>query len=261
MRREVRRGFPGVKTPCTAGTQRLRRGAERGAQRLPWSANPLYWWHAEVSTSPQKALYNTSRALPRDAETEKFRAGVYGGKGDASSFFKEPAYQRAAEVLQRDSPLILLARRGFHGAANCPISSWGFATASCAKTLPLIKHNFWQKRLQPALPQGGPRPRAEVSTLPQIAGCSPGGWPPSPPPKPTLPWGQIPPPRGPNRPPPKGDPAWAQRPPCPTQHGSPPFTWATSRGFASDALAAVTWAGREGTLEPNGPTPSLECLA
>ncbi len=196
----MRRGFPGVKTPCTAGTQRLRRGAERGAQRLPWSANPLYWWHAEVSTLPQKTLYNTSRALPRDAETEKFRAGV----GDASSFFKEPAYQRAAEVLQRDSPLILLARRGFHGAANCPISSWGFATASCAKTLPLIKHNFWQKRLQPAIPQGGPRPRAEVSTLPQIAGCSPGGWPPSPPPKPTLPWGQIPPPRGPNRPPRRG---------------------------------------------------------
>ena len=188
MRRELRRGSPGAQTPCPAGTQRLRRGAERGAQRLPWSANPLYWWHAEVSTSPQKTLYNTSRPLPRDAETEQFRGGVYGGKGDTSSVFKEPAYQRAAEVLTRDSPLTLLARRGFHGAANCPTSSWGFATASCAKTLTLVGPNFWQKRLKPALPQGGPRPRAEVSTLPQLPECSRGGWPPSRPPKPTLPW-------------------------------------------------------------------------
>jgi len=148
----------------------------------------LSWWHAEVSTSPQKTLYNTSRPLPRDAETEQFRGGVYGGKGDTSSVFKEPAYQRAAEVLTRDSPLTLLARRGFHGAANCPTSSWGFATASCAKTLTLVGPNFWQKRLKPALPQGGPRPRAEVSTLPQLPECSRGGWPPSRPPKPTLPW-------------------------------------------------------------------------
>ena len=101
VRREGRRGFPGVQTPRTAGTQRLRRGAERGAQRLPWSANPLYWWHAEVSTSPKKHYIILAAPSPVTPKRSNSVEESTGGRGTLRSFSKNPltsAPQRFSNV-------------------------------------------------------------------------------------------------------------------------------------------------------------------